>query len=64
MLIRPIEEKDNLIVASIIRECLIEYGGDHREDTAWADPYSIRHSRMIDASIRLSFFSIGRINIR
>ena len=39
MKIRPIEEKDNLKVASIIRECLVEYGGDHREDTAWGDPY-------------------------
>ena len=46
MLIRPIEKRDNLIIASIIRECLIEYGGDHREDTAWADPYLERFSEV------------------
>lgn len=46
MLIRPIEKRDNLIIASIIRECLIEYGGDHREDTAWADPYLERFSEI------------------
>lgn len=39
MIIRRIEEKDDSAVAAIIRECLIEYGGDHRPDTAWADPY-------------------------
>lgn len=39
MKIRKIEKKDDLQVASIIRECLTEYGGDHRPDTAWADPY-------------------------
>lgn len=39
MKIRKIEARDNLKVAAIIRECLTEYGGDHREDTAWGDPY-------------------------
>ncbi|MGN0374206.1 MAG: hypothetical protein ACI4EN_01800 [Butyrivibrio sp.] len=46
MLIRPIRKEDNLIIASIIRQCLIEYGGDHREDTAWADPYLERFSEV------------------
>lgn len=39
MIIRRIEEKDDSTVAAIIRKCLIEYGGDNRTDTAWADPY-------------------------
>ncbi len=37
--IRKIEKKDDVAIAAIIRQCLIEYGGDHRPDTAWADPY-------------------------
>ena len=44
MLIRPIEKKDDLVVESIIRQCLTEYGADHRDDTAWADPYLNRFS--------------------
>ena len=44
MLIRKIEKKDDAAVAAIIRECLTEYGGDHRSDTAWADPYLDRFS--------------------
>ena len=35
--IRLIEEKDNKVIESIIRECLIEFGGN-REGLAWADP--------------------------
>lgn len=46
MLIRLIEKKDDAVVASIIRDCLIEYGGDHRPDTAWADPYLDRFSEV------------------
>ena len=46
MTIRKIEKKDDARVASIIRECLIEYGGDHRDDTAWADPYLDRFSEV------------------
>lgn len=42
--IRRIEQRDDASVAAIIRECLIEYGGDHRTDTAWADPYLDRFS--------------------
>ena len=36
--IRKILPSDNGKIESIIRSCLIEYGGDH-EGTAWADPY-------------------------
>ena len=36
-IIREIEEKDDLIIEKIIRDCLIEYGANH-EGTAWADP--------------------------
>ncbi|MCF0131630.1 MAG: GNAT family N-acetyltransferase [Pseudobutyrivibrio sp.] len=46
MLIRIIEKKDDAIIASIIRQCLIEYGGDHRPDTAWADPFLDRFSEV------------------
>ncbi|MBQ0001253.1 MAG: GNAT family N-acetyltransferase [Clostridiales bacterium] len=46
MKIRRIEKKDNLRVAEIIRECLTEYGGDHRTDTAWGDPYLERFSEV------------------
>lgn len=35
--IREIEKRDNKAVESVIRSCLIEYGGNH-EGTAWADP--------------------------
>lgn len=37
MIIRPIEPKDNAQVESVIRTCLIEFGGN-REGTAWCDP--------------------------
>ena len=35
--IRRIEPKDNAQVESVIRTCLIEFGGN-REGTAWCDP--------------------------
>lgn len=35
-IIREIESKDNKIIETIIRNALIEYGGNH-EGTAWAD---------------------------
>ncbi len=35
--IREIEEKDNEKIESVIRTCLIEFGGNH-EGTAWTDP--------------------------
>lgn len=35
--IREIEEKDNKEIEKIIRECLIEFGGN-REGLAWSDP--------------------------
>ena len=35
--IRPIAPTDNAAVERVIRDCLIEYGGNH-EGTAWADP--------------------------
>lgn len=37
MLIREIEEKDNKQVESLIRTCLIEFGGD-KPGCAWSDP--------------------------
>ena len=36
-IIREIEKRDNKAVESVIRSCLIEYGGNH-EGTAWQDP--------------------------
>lgn len=44
--IRPIEEKDNLKVATIIRDCLTEYGYAGRMDTAWGDPHLERFSEV------------------
>ena len=41
--IRLIEEKDNLEIEKIIRDCLIEYGINH-EGTAWADEFLCRLS--------------------
>lgn len=43
--IREIEKKDDKIIERIIRDCLIEYGGDH-EGTAWADPNLSRFSEI------------------
>lgn len=43
---RLIDKRDDARVAFIIRECLTEYGGDHRPDTAWADPYLDRFSEV------------------
>ncbi|WP_340023432.1 GNAT family N-acetyltransferase [Paenibacillus sp. FSL K6-1096] len=34
--IRPIERRDNAAIERIVRECLIEFGGN-REGLAWAD---------------------------
>ena len=42
---RTIEAKDNLTVEKIIRDCLIEYGGNH-EGTAWTDPNLHRFSEI------------------
>ena len=42
---REIEAKDNSRIEKIIRDCLIEYGGNH-EGTAWADPNLGRFSEI------------------
>lgn len=47
-IIREIEEKDNKSVESVIRACLIEYGGNH-EGTAWADPDLGRFSEIYNS---------------
>lgn len=43
--IRPIEPKDNPYIESVIRTCLIEFGGN-REGTAWCDPDLGRFSKV------------------
>ena len=43
--IREIKEKDNKEIESVIRSCLIEYGGNH-EGTAWTDPNLGRFSKI------------------
>ena len=43
--IRPIEKKDNQDIEQIIRNCLIEFGGNH-EGTAWTDPNLGRFSEI------------------
>ncbi len=47
-IIRPIEQKDNPVVESIIRSCLLEFGGN-REGTAWCDPDLGRFSEVYAA---------------
>lgn len=47
-IIREIEQKDNKAVESVIRSCLIEYGGNH-EGTAWADPDLGRFSEIYNS---------------
>lgn len=46
-IIREIEAKDDELIESIIRSCLIEFGGD-REGTAWTDPDLSRFSEVYD----------------
>lgn len=46
MRIRKIEQKDNLRVEKIIRDCLIEYGCEGNMKTAWGDPYLGRFSEV------------------
>ncbi|WP_232282202.1 hypothetical protein [Paenibacillus sp. oral taxon 786] len=36
MIIRPIQSKDNAEIEAVIRDCLIEFGGN-REGLAWQD---------------------------
>ncbi len=43
--IREIEEKDDKIVEKIIRDCLIEFGANHK-GTAWEDPDLCRFSKI------------------
>lgn len=43
--IRTIQPKDNKIIETIIRNCLIEFGGNH-EGTAWSDPNLGRFSEI------------------
>ena len=47
-ILREIEKKDNKAVESVIRSCLIEYGGNH-EGTAWADPDLGRFSEIYNS---------------
>ncbi|MBQ7760420.1 MAG: GNAT family N-acetyltransferase [Clostridia bacterium] len=46
--IREIEPRDNKEVESVIRACLIEFGGNH-EGTAWADPDLCRFSEIYNS---------------
>ena len=46
MNIRLLEEKDNAPIASVIRQCLTEYGCAGMMDTAWGDPYLDRFSEV------------------
>lgn len=52
--IRTIRREDNAVIEKIIRECLVEYGGDH-EGTAWADPDLCRFSEVYDRDGRIYF---------
>lgn len=46
-IIRSIQPKDNSHIESVIRTCLIEFGGN-REGTAWCDPDLGRFSEIYD----------------
>lgn len=46
--IREIQSKDNEAIEKIIRECLVEFGGNH-EGTAWADPDLCRFSEIYNS---------------
>lgn len=50
-IIRKIEPRDNTAVESIIRGCLLEFGGD-REGTAWWDPDLGRFSEIYNSEER------------
>lgn len=50
-IIREIEPRDNAAVESIIRGCLLEFGGD-REGTAWWDPDLGRFSEIYNSEER------------
>ena len=56
--IRPIEPKDNKIIEQIIRDCLIEYGGNH-EGTAWTDPNLGRFSEVYQRKGRQYFVAVN-----
>lgn len=43
--LREIEKKDDKVIEKIIRDCLIEFGGDH-EGCAWSDPDLSRFSEI------------------
>lgn len=58
-IIRPIESRDNAAVERVIRDCLIEYGGNH-EGTAWADPYLGRFSEVYAKEGRAYWVAVDR----
>ena len=47
--IRQIEPKDDPVIERIIRDCLIEFGGDHA-GTAWTDPNLGRFSHIYNTT--------------
>ncbi len=51
VIIREIESRDNAAVERIIRECLLEFGGN-REGTAWFDPDLGRFSEIYNSEER------------
>ena len=58
-IIRPITPADNAAVERVIRDCLIEYGGNH-EGTAWADPYLGRFSEVYAKEGRAYWVAVDR----
>ncbi len=58
-IIRPIESRDNVAVERVIRDCLIEYGGNH-EGTAWADPDLGRFSEVYAKAGRAYWVALDR----
>ena len=60
--IRLIQEKDDPVIEMIIRQCLIEYGGNH-EGTAWDDPDLGRFSKIYNKPILFAILT-ARANSR
>ena len=61
--VRKIRPEDNGVIERIIRECLIEYGGN-RDGTAWTDPDLGRFSEVYSAEGRCYFVAVrddGRV---
>lgn len=61
-LIREIQPRDNAAIEKIIRDCLLEFGGN-REGTAWFDPDLGRFSEIYNSEERKYWVAEGEEKI-